>query len=80
MMPALTATTVKTGRAIIVTSLILIAGFGTLITSEFTSTAMMGVLVTATIFGALIADLFVLPALFYWLKPKLKIGNNQPGD
>jgi uncharacterized protein len=74
MMPALTATTVRTGRAIIVTSLILIAGFGTLITSEFTSTAMMGVLVTATIFGALIADLFILPALFYWLKPNLRIG------
>jgi uncharacterized protein len=27
----------------------------------------------ATIFGALIADLFILPALFYWLKPKLRI-------
>jgi len=73
MFPSLTATTVRTGRAIIVTSLILIAGFGTLITSEFTSTAMMGILVCTTIFGALLADLFVLPSLFYWLKPKLKI-------
>jgi len=73
MLPSLTATTVRTGRAIIVTSLILIAGFGTLITSAFTSTAMMGILVCTTIFGALLADLFVLPSLFYWLKPKLKI-------
>lgn len=73
MFPSLTATTVRTGRAIIVTSLILIAGFGTLITSAFTSTAMMGILVCTTIFGALLADLFVLPSLFYWLKPKLKI-------
>jgi len=73
MLPSLTATTVRTGRAIIVTSLILIAGFGTLITSAFTSTAMMGILVCTTIFGALMADLFVLPSLFYWLKPKLKI-------
>jgi len=75
MLPALTATTVKTGRAIIVTSLILIAGFGTLITSAFTSTAMMGILVCATIFSALIADLFILPALFYWLKPELNISD-----
>ena len=73
MLPSLTATTARTGRAIIVTSLILIAGFGTLITSAFTSTAMMGILVCTTIFGALLADLFVLPSLFYWLKPKLKI-------
>ncbi|MDZ7757343.1 efflux RND transporter permease subunit [Rhodohalobacter sp.] len=73
MFPSLTATTVRTGRAIIVTSLILIAGFGTLITSAFTSTAMMGILVCTTILGALLADLFVLPSLFYWLKPKLKI-------
>jgi uncharacterized protein len=73
MMPAVTATTIRTGRAIIVTSIILIAGFGTLITSAFTSTAMMGILVCSTIISALFADLFILPALFYWLKPKLDI-------
>lgn len=76
MMPALTATTIRTGRAIILTSLILVAGFGTLITSAFTSTAMMGILVCTTIFSALIADLFMLPSLFYWLKPKLPIVDN----
>lgn len=70
---ALTTTTVKTGRAIVVTSIILIAGFSSLITSAFTSTAMMGILVCSTIFAALIADLFILPALFYWLRPDLKI-------
>jgi len=68
---SLTKTTVQTGRAIIVTSLILIAGFGTLITSAFTSTAMMGILVCTTIAAALLADLFVLPSLFYLIKPKL---------
>jgi len=70
--PALSATTIRTGRAIIITSMILIAGFGTLITSSFTSTAMMGILVCTTIFSAVIADLFVLPSLFYWLNPKLR--------
>jgi len=69
--PALAATTIRTGRAIIITSLILIAGFGTLVTSAFTSTAMMGLMVCTTIFAALIADLFILPSLFYWIKPDL---------
>ncbi|MFU8811334.1 MAG: efflux RND transporter permease subunit [Balneolaceae bacterium] len=73
MFPALSATTIRTGRAIIITSLILIAGFGTLITSAFTSTAMMGALVCATIFAALISDLFLLPSLFYKLRPKLMV-------
>lgn len=71
LFPALSVTTIRTGRAIVITSLILIAGFGTLMTSVFTSTAMMGLLVCTTIFAALIADLFVLPSLFYWLRPDL---------
>jgi len=69
---ALEITTQKTGRAIIITSMILLIGFGTLITSEFTSTTLMGVLISSTIFVAVIADLVVLPSLFYWLKPELK--------
>jgi predicted RND superfamily exporter protein len=69
---ALTVAIQKTGRAIIITSMILLAGFGTLISSDFVSTAMMGVMVSATIFSALIADLFLLPALFHWLEPDLK--------
>lgn len=69
--PALAATTIKTGRAIIITSIILIAGFGTLLTSAFASTAMMGLMVCTTILAALFADLFILPSLFYWLKPDL---------
>lgn len=70
---ALEITTHKIGRAIIITSMILLLGFGTLITSEFTSTTLMGILISATIFIAIIADLLVLPSLFYWLKPKLKL-------
>lgn len=70
---ALQVTTQKTGRAIIITSIILLAGFGSLITSAFTSTMLMGILVSSTILFAVIADLFVLPALFYWIKPDLKV-------
>lgn len=71
MFPSLSITTVRTGRAIIITSLVLIAGFGTLMTSIFTSTATMGLLICSTIFTAIIADLLVLPSLFYWIKPNL---------
>lgn len=76
MYPALTATTIRTGRALIITSMILIAGFGTLVTSAFTSTALMGIFVCTTILAALISDLLILPALFYWLKPDLRIVEN----
>ncbi|MDR9364180.1 MAG: MMPL family transporter [Balneolaceae bacterium] len=72
-LPSLATTTIRTGRAIIITSLILVAGFGTLITSAFTSTTLMGALVCMTILSALFADLFLLPALFYWLKPKINL-------
>lgn len=80
MWPSLAATTVKTGRAIVITSMILVAGFGTLISSTFTSTAMMGLLVCITIGAALIADLLLLPSLFYWINPKLTIRENEIQD
>jgi hypothetical protein len=67
---ALQITTQKTGRAIIITSMILVAGFGSLISSAFSSTMLMGILVCGTIITALIADLILLPALFYLTHPK----------
>ncbi|HKL18745.1 MAG TPA: MMPL family transporter [Halalkalibaculum sp.] len=67
---ALGIATEKTGKAIVVTSLILLAGFGTLMTSVFSSTVYMGLLVCLTVFGALLADLVLLPSLFYWIRPE----------
>lgn len=67
---ALNIATRKTGKAIVVTSLILLAGFGTLLTSVFSSTVNMGLLVCLTVFGALLADLLLLPSLFYWIRPE----------
>lgn len=71
MVEALSVTTQRTGRAILLTSVILMIGFGILITSEFTSTLLMGALVTQAIITALLADIFFLPAFLYWLNPKL---------
>jgi len=69
--PTIRLTTEKTGRAMILTSIILIAGFGTLGFSDFDSTRLMGLLVSLTILSALVADLVFLPALVYWIKPDL---------
>jgi predicted RND superfamily exporter protein len=69
---AIAITTEKTGRAIVLTSAILVVGFGTLGTSAFTSTMLMGSLTCLTIFIALIADILFLPALLYWVKPTFK--------
>jgi predicted RND superfamily exporter protein len=66
-------TTEKTGRAMLLTSVILLTGFGTLGFSDFDSTRLMGSLVSLTIFSALAADLIFLPALIYWIKPEIGI-------
>lgn len=60
---ALRRTAVSTGKAIIITSLILSAGFFALSTSDFTSTFYVGVLVSITLVGAVFADLLLLPLL-----------------
>ena len=78
LLEAVSHTTKMTGKAIVVTSLILLAGFGSLLTSVFTSTVYMGLLVGLTIFTALLADLFLLPSLFYWIRPKLSFGQSDP--
>ncbi len=68
---ALKRTGISTGKAITVTSLILMSGFVTLILSTFTSTYYIGLLVSLTLLFAVVSDLLLLPALiitFYKLK------------
>lgn len=73
-------TTIHTGRAIVLTSLILLVGFGVLGTSSFESNMLMGLLTCLTIFTALVADLLFLPALIYWMNPKITIGESSGQD
>jgi uncharacterized protein len=56
----------RTGKAIILTSLILLMGFGVLVTSTFDSTMLMGTLTCITIFTAVLYDLLFLPSLLTW--------------
>ncbi len=53
------------GHAIVLTSLLLVIGFGVLASSDLTSTRAFGVLASVTVFAALLADLFLLPALLH---------------
>jgi predicted RND superfamily exporter protein len=62
----------STGKALILTSVILMVGFIPLVWSQFMSSYYFGVLVTSTLLFALLADLFLLPILLSKLKFKKK--------
>jgi hypothetical protein len=60
---AIRRTYITTGKAIIITTLILVGGFISLLLSSFGGTFYMGVLVGLTLLLAVIIDLTLLPAL-----------------
>lgn len=57
----------STGKAVVVTALILCGGFLSLITSGFESTFYFGLLVSLTLFVAVLTDLLLFPLLVVWL-------------
>lgn len=74
---ALKRSYLSSGKAIIVTSLILVGGFLTLLFSTFTSTFYMGLLVSVTLILALILDLMVMPLIMlYGLGSVMKSKSN----
>lgn len=56
---------ISTGKAIVLTSLILISGFFALVFSDFSSTYYIGLLVSLTLIFAVISDLFLLPVMIF---------------
>ena len=62
---AVRGTFIETGKALCLTTFILFAGFFILITSNFNATYYIGLLVSITLFTALIADLFLLPVIIF---------------
>lgn len=62
---ALKRSYITTGKAMILTTLILCAGFLLLLMSDFLGTFYMGLLLCLTLFFALILDLTLLPVLLY---------------
>ncbi|MEL6674520.1 MAG: efflux RND transporter permease subunit [Bacteroidota bacterium] len=61
---------ISTGKAIILTSLILCAGFISLSFSTFTSTHYLGMLISLSLLLAVVVDLLLLPILLRWLKKR----------
>jgi hypothetical protein len=57
----------STGKAVVVTSLILCGGFLSLIGSGFESTYYFGLLVSITLLVAVVTDLLLFPLLVIWL-------------
>ncbi|MBO84451.1 MAG: hypothetical protein CL927_03765 [Deltaproteobacteria bacterium] len=62
---AVTATFLGAGHPIILTSVLLVAGFFVLSLSELTSTRHFGILSSVTMIAALVGDLLFLPALLH---------------
>ncbi|ARA94566.1 hypothetical protein AWN76_016315 [Rhodothermaceae bacterium RA] len=60
----------ETGKAILFTSLVLMSGFLVFTLSDFGGTVSMGALTALTLGAALVANLFLLPALLYRFGPR----------
>ncbi len=56
-----------TGLSIVYTSLILIAGFGVFICSQFDGTKALGYLTSLTLLMAMVTNLILLPSLLLWM-------------
>lgn len=70
---AIKRTFISTGKAIVVTSIILVAGFLTLMYSDFNGTFYTGLMVSLTLLFAVLADLFLIPVLLISLVSKKQI-------
>jgi predicted RND superfamily exporter protein len=66
---ALRASLLDVGRAVVITSVALVAGFLVLLGSVFDSQATQGLLLATTIVAALVADLLLTPALVLTFEP-----------
>ncbi len=66
---AVRRTMLSTGRAIIFTSVLLVFGFLTMMTTHFVGIFQMGVLGSVTLFAALLGDLLILPVCLIVMRP-----------
>lgn len=67
LMYAFKRTYFETGKPILLTTFILMGGFVSLMISDFQSTFYFGFLICITIIIAVIADIFLLPVLLFWI-------------
>jgi predicted RND superfamily exporter protein len=66
---AVRRTIMSTGRAIMFTSIVMIFGFGTMMTTNFVGIFQMGLLGVVTLSAALLGDLLLLPVMLVVFRP-----------
>jgi uncharacterized protein len=67
---ALRTTFLSTGKAMILTAMVIAAGFSTLMLSDFKSTFYVGMMLTLTLIIALMAELILMPVIILWIYGK----------
>jgi len=67
---ALRTTFLSTGKAMILTAMVIAAGFSTLMLSDFKSTFYVGLMLTLTLIIALLAELILMPVIILWIYGK----------
>jgi predicted RND superfamily exporter protein len=67
---AMRITFLSTGKAMILTAMVIAAGFGTMMLSDFKSTFYVGLMISVTLVIALIAELVLMPVLILWIYGK----------
>lgn len=77
---SLRAATVGTGKALIITSIILMAGFVLLLTSDFGGTYIVGLFTALTLVVALLSDLLLVPVLIRWSGIGKKRPQQKPAE
>lgn len=68
--PAMRITFLETGKAIVLTSIILFFGFLVMLFSIHPPSVTIGLLISLTLLSALISDLLLIPLLIRWMMPK----------
>ncbi len=67
-------TTLRTaGRAMVLTTVLLVAGYAVFLTSNFLAAVHMGILLMVILTGAVFGDVYVLPALLLTFRPKIPV-------
>ncbi|NNF01136.1 MAG: MMPL family transporter, partial [Bacteroidia bacterium] len=74
---ALKRTYLSTGKAIIVTSLILSTGFLSLVSAEMTGTHYIGLLISICLMFAVLSDLLLLPIVILFMRTKTESRNEN---
>lgn len=78
---AISITFLETGKAIVLTTIILFFGFLIMLFSQNPASFTVGMLISVTLFGALISDSLIIPVLIrWWLKPEKKGHEPKPNE